>query len=238
MGSKRTTSGKESKRANVFDEQRPKKFKTALTVFVAIAAIFAAAFIISSFSASEKGNFEQDDSEILGAPVGTTLVDPGTGLTYRVESDGNASVTSNVNQAAYVIKSTIFIVDLTYDVTTIQASAFLNRNLLTSVTIPTSITSIGAQAFQGCNNVGFTSVTIPTSVTTLGQSAFQGCSGLQAITIPNSVTSIGNNAFQSCTALVSANIPNNLTTMGSGVFQSCINLTTITFTATSRLNNI
>ena len=43
-----------------------------------------------------------------------------------------------------------------------------------------------------------TSVTIPSSVTSIGQQAFVGCTGLTSITIPNSVTSIGNQAFYGC----------------------------------------
>ena len=50
---------------------------------------------------------------------------------------------------------------------------------LTSVTIPSSVTSIGWSAFSGCS--GLTSVTIPSSVTSIGDSAFEGCSGLTSV---------------------------------------------------------
>ena len=53
-------------------------------------------------------------------------------------------------------------------------------------------------AFQGCS--GLTgSLTIPSSVTSIGRNAFSGCSGFTGIlTIPDSVTSIGRNAFFNC----------------------------------------
>ena len=45
------------------------------------------------------------------------------------------------------------------------------------------------------------SITIPTSVTSIGDKAFSGCESLKSVTIPNSVTSIGNRAFSWCTHL-------------------------------------
>ena len=62
-----------------------------------------------------------------------------------------------------------------------------------STVIPNSVTSIGEDAFRGCNSL--TSVTIPESVTNIGKYAFYSCSNLTSITIPNSVTSIGEGAF-------------------------------------------
>ena len=69
------------------------------------------------------------------------------------------------------------------------------------VTIPSSVTSIGDEAFSYCT--GLTSVTIPNSVTSIGDWAFDGCTGLTSITIPNSVTSIAVGAFMGCTGLTS-----------------------------------
>lgn len=67
---------------------------------------------------------------------------------------------------------------------------------LTSLTLPSSVTSIGRGAFYGCWKL--TSLTIPSGVTSIGYSAFRGCSGLTNLTIPSSVTSIGDKAFVFC----------------------------------------
>ena len=45
-----------------------------------------------------------------------------------------------------------------------------------SYTIPSSVNTIGTNAFDGCG--GLTSITIPNGVTTIGDSAFSGCYGL------------------------------------------------------------
>ena len=46
--------------------------------------------------------------------------------------------------------------------------------------------------------VGCRNTVIPSSVTSIGNNAFYGCSGLTSVTIPNSVTSIGFYAFYGC----------------------------------------
>ena len=53
--------------------------------------------------------------------------------------------------------------------------------------------------YEGCS--GLTSIIIPSSVTSIGHYAFSGCSGLTSITIPSSVTSIENSAFEGCCGL-------------------------------------
>ena len=73
-----------------------------------------------------------------------------------------------------------------------------------ATTIPNSVTSIAASAFNDCT--GLTSITIPNSVTSIGKNAFYGCTGLTSITIPNSVTTIGNDAFRGCTGLTSIKV--------------------------------
>ena len=50
----------------------------------------------------------------------------------------------------------------------------------------------------GCKNTN-----IPSSVTSIGEQAFRHCTGLTSIEIPNSVTSIGESAFYDCSGLTS-----------------------------------
>lgn len=64
-----------------------------------------------------------------------------------------------------------------------------SRSSIVRVVIPDSVTSIGNQAFEQCNNL--TSVVIGNSVTSIGSSAFYRCDSLTSVTIGDSVTSIG-----------------------------------------------
>ena len=46
----------------------------------------------------------------------------------------------------------------------------------------TSNDKLGDYVFAGCS--GLTSLTLPSGVTSIGKSAFSGCSGLRSLTIP------------------------------------------------------
>jgi len=110
-------------------------------------------------------------------------------------------------------------------VTSIGAGTFASCSSLTNVTIPNSVTSIGADAFKEC--IKITSVTIPNSITTIERNAFAGCKNLTSIIIPNSVTSIGAGAFKECIKITSVTIPNSITTIERNAFAGCENLTSI-----------
>ena len=86
----------------------------------------------------------------------------------------------------------------------------------------TSLTSIGANAFDGCS--GLTSVTIGNGVTTIEYCAFGGCSGLTSVTIPESVKGIGNVAFSGCSGLTSVTIRGSVTSIGGWAFEGCSGL--------------
>ena len=105
-------------------------------------------------------------------------------------------------------------------------SVFKGCSVLTSVTIPSSVTSIGFWAFEGCS--GLTSLIIPSSVTSIDPSAFKGCSGLTSLTIPSSVTEIGKSVFEGCSGLTNLTIPSSVTEIGESAFEGCSGLTSLT----------
>lgn len=84
------------------------------------------------------------------------------------------------------------------NLTTIHESAFNgygNPNMLTSVILPDTVTTIMDYAFSNQRNL--TSINIPSSLVTIGVGALQAAN-LGLITLPSTVTSIGRNAFYEC----------------------------------------
>ena len=94
-----------------------------------------------------------------------------------------------------------------------------------STVIPTSVTSIGENAFCGLS--GLTSVNIPNSVTTIGAGAFSFCFDLTGdLTIPNSVTTIGSGAFFQCSGFDGTlTIGESVTFIGDYAFRQCSHFT-------------
>ena len=123
-----------------------------------------------------------------------------------------------------VIPSFVSYSGRTFSVTKIGDEAFSWCGLLTSVTIPNSVKSIGDNAFRSSR---LTSVTIPNSVKSIGAGAFSDCSFLISVTIPNSITAIQNAVFRGCDVLTSVIIPNSVTRIESWAFQDCPVLTSI-----------
>ena len=69
--------------------------------------------------------------------------------------------------------------------------------------------------FSECSSLK--SIEIPSSVTSIGANAFAYCSSLKSIKIPSSVKSIGDNVF-SCCALESIEIPFPIDLQKIGIF--------------------
>jgi len=101
-------------------------------------------------------------------------------------------------------------------------------------TIPSSVTTIGDEAFFWCERL--TNVTIPSSVTTIGGSAFFWCKRLTNVTIPSSVTMIGNGAFWMCSSLTSVTIPPSVTMIGERAFLGT-RLTIVTLSRKTKVGN-
>ena len=103
--------------------------------------------------------------------------------------------------------------------------AFYGCKSLTSLVIPSGVTSIGQYAFYGCK--GLTSLVIPSGVTSIDRYVFSDCSGLTNLVIPSGVTSIEEAAFSGCSGLTSLTIPSSVTSIGSSAFSGCSGLTSI-----------
>ena len=124
--------------------------------------------------------------------------------------DGNITIPGTVTYNGYI-----------YTVTRIGDRAFYNADGLTSLTIPSTVLSIGELAFcwqedHYCNRL--TSITIPNSVQTIANEAFRKCYALQTVVIGDGVTSIGESAFSKCIGLTSVTIGRSVKSIGANAF--------------------
>ncbi|MDE6682018.1 MAG: leucine-rich repeat domain-containing protein, partial [Muribaculaceae bacterium] len=150
-----------------------------------------------------------------------------------------------------VIPSEFVDEEKTYTVTEIDAEAF-KESTVTSVTLPASIvkvganaftdsslseikgaegvelsktiTSLGAYAFSGCEDL--TTLFLPESLTSVPEGLYKGC-GLSSVEIPETIVSLGASSFENNASLISLNIPASVAEIGENAFAGCTALQTI-----------
>lgn len=114
------------------------------------------------------------------------------------------------------------VIEFDGEITSIMHHSFYEKDLLTSITLPSSVTTIENDAFLYCSNLQ--SVKGIDNVISIGEDAFSSCPNLSDITLGDKLTSIDSYAFSGCSNLKSITIPNSLTNMGYQVFTGCTNL--------------
>lgn len=155
-------------------------------------------------------------------------------IVYTADSEGTTATVAQSKEATgdVVIPETVEIEGKTYTVTALADKAFMATALkgttVTSVVLPSTITSIGEKAFNTCEQL--VSVNIPEGVTILGTNMFNKCKSLTTISLPSTLTTIGNNAFKAC-AFESIVIPANVNSLGLNCFQDCKSLASVTLPA-------
>ncbi len=133
-----------------------------------------------------------------------------------------------------VIPSSVTYSGTTYPVTSIGRGAFQYCTRMTSLTIPSSITSIAEHAFPNCRSLKQFIVPAdhPKYTTSEGVLFTKEMDTLiaypnskaAAYIIPKDVKTIAKGAFQFCYDLSSVTIPEGVTTIGSKAFSSCDSL--------------
>ena len=100
---------------------------------------------------------------------------------------------------------------------------------VTYVSIPSSVTTIGYRAFDGCSDLS--SITWGSNIQKIDRYAFQGCSSLTSANLPSSVTEIGYCAFCDCSNITTVTIPAKVSSIGGSAFNGCPRLSHIYFNA-------
>lgn len=97
---------------------------------------------------------------------------------------------------------------------------------LTSYTVPSGVTTIGAYAFNSSTEY-LKQVVLPAGIVSIEERAFNNCKVLESISLPEGLKTIGMNAFFECRALTSLELPTTLESIGSHAFGYCVSLTNL-----------
>lgn len=117
----------------------------------------------------------------------------------------------------YAVKRNITSITIPSQITTISGSAFAYSNALTTVNFESGsqVTTIGTYAFNGCTALSNINMSNLTKLTAISDYTFYNCDALTTMDLSNlnSLTRISYLAFYSCDNLTQMNIPASVTTL-------------------------
>lgn len=126
-----------------------------------------------------------------------------------------------------------FITSITFPSTVTTIGKFDGYTKIKSIVFPDTITKISVGAFHNCTSL--TSVTLPKKMPNpsdgsyyYGYGIFLGCTALKSVTIPSGWTEIPESMFSGCENLTTVNIPNTVTKINNDAFSYCTSLKSIT----------
>ena len=178
--------------------------------------------------------------DLLNAGFSTNILDLATGgnttisngiITYITPGTSKiilpTSVTSILPTVLSTIKTTLnsFSFPTNTQIENIDG-LFEDCILLTSILVPSSVTSIGANTFKGC--IRLANVIIPSSVSTVDSTAFIDCNNLK-IVITSESDKIPNEFFKNINQVSELIISNGIKIIGTRAFYGCKNLKTVNF---------
>ncbi len=111
------------------------------------------------------------------------------------------------------------------DIKGIASAAFLDVNVLESVTIPDGVEFLDRRCFENC--IHLKTISIPDSVTRIGEYAFSGCRDLDYVKLPAGLNRIESYTFRNCASLTAVIIPPGVTEIAVDAFIGCSSLESV-----------
>ena len=108
-----------------------------------------------------------------------------------------------------------------YTVTEIDAEACAMNNRIKTITIPSTVRTIGSEAFLKC--IKLKKVILSNGLKTIQDDAFAYCTNLESIKLPSTLEHIGRTAFTR-SGIKSLEIPESVTSIGRNITLDCKNL--------------
>lgn len=131
-----------------------------------------------------------------------------------------------VPTGAFYNCSTIEKINLSDDISSVNANAFYGCTSLIDVNIPRAVTEIKASTFHDCSSLK--DVAIPAGITKISDSAFRNCTLLKNPAFPETLEVIDANAYDGCSSIDTVNVPKSVLEIKKGAFRNCTSLKEIT----------
>lgn len=129
-------------------------------------------------------------------------------LAYKVLNNGTVQITGLAESAEDITALEIPAEIDGKTVTRIDQFAFDSSSSIVSVTIPDSVSIIGAGAFQNCTSL--TEIEIPDSVSLIPEWLFYNCTSLEKITLPETIRDMGDLVFYKTPWLEQQKVENDM----------------------------
>lgn len=137
--------------------------------------------------------------------------------------DGGAPNLNELGERSFSGCSNIEELDLSNSkLTNIPEGAFAYCKNLKTIKLPSTITSIGDEAFYNCQSLTNIEGLDKCNLKSIGSAAFSNCKALENLDFSQSTfTNVPSKAFNGCSALAKITLPNTLTTIGGYAFYAC-----------------
>lgn len=175
-----------------------------------------------------------------------TVIDSGScgdNVTYTLYSDGLMEITGTGAMTDYSYGAAVPWYDYKADITSVTISSGITHigansfnyyyTNIETVSIPDSVTSIGQYAFYYCINL--TTADLSDNIIEIDDYAFYYCQKLKIPNFPHNIEKIGEAAFQCCLEITELTIPDSVTSIGPRAFCTCQNMETLNFPAAENL---
>ena len=140
--------------------------------------------------------------------------------------DGGAPNLNELGERSFSGCSNIEELDLSNSkLTNIPKGAFAYCKNLKTIKLPSTITSIGDEAFYNCQSLTNIEGLDKCNLKSIGSAAFSNCKALENLDFSQSTfTNVPSKAFNGCSALAKITLPNTLTTIGGYAFYACYSI--------------
>jgi uncharacterized repeat protein (TIGR02543 family) len=160
---------------------------------------------------------------------------PATSITVNAGNETYASVNgvlfnkAETNLLAYPIGNTATSYTISPSVTKIKEGAFWNSRHLTSINIPSTVTSVEAWTFSDSPNLETVTYASDSPITNIAANTFISLPKLRSIELPPNLVRIEGDALKNLPLLTTITIPASVNTIGENAFLSNSSLVSVYF---------